>query len=218
MDEYPVSGQVVEELAPLLRLVETLMPDLARERVWPYFDAGGRMVDVSLFAHMVRFELGNELRIHGVATSEYADDQSFGIDSLPLSGLQLSFQGYCIKILKSSDGRCPPAGTSQRREAFYNQQIPLHGTRPNIVFLWDFTPNFTLRVAMPVGYSASSGEVNEHFNVLVSGLGDHDSTMPADDYLSDTPRDLDISANDLDVDLPEHTTRPEEGPVDGEQV
>lgn len=219
MDKYPESAQVVEELASLLQVLEHQIPTLACERVWPYFDAGGWMVDTYLFAHMIRFELGNQLRMNGIATSPDTDEQLLGIDSLPLSGLQLSYQGYCIKILKGRDGRTPPPGHSLRREAFYNQQIPLHGTRPNIVLLWDFSPNFTLRVVLPMGVSGVSGEVKEQFNVLVSGFGDYDTTTPSDDYLADTPEDLDIPPSEIDFELPEHTAPPEESSEDsGEQV
>lgn len=115
--------------------------------------------DPYLFAHLVRFHVGQHLDEHGQATE---------IDKhwLANSGVAFRYGWTDVRFLKSAAGRLPAPGRSLTKRRFYNQYIstPIWDLDPdadrsialvNIVITWDV--DYRGNLSQLVAYSPSEG-------------------------------------------------------------
>ena len=146
--------QALAELQPLSTMLYDAFPEV-REVIIPYFRKREHPVDIDrvLFPHMVRSELKKILTARGIEVEEDGPEvqgQAVEVEmtSVPQNGLFGSYANYRFRILKADNGQLPVAGSSKPRQEFYAQQGYLldfkseSDLRPNVVFLWDFDPNY----------------------------------------------------------------------------
>ena len=183
LPNIPSAEQTLKELSPLTEALYEIFPDIAANRIVPYFR--GRSLDVNrtLFACMIRYEVGLALQaklgIDIENDDEALDNGEVSIEQLANNGIAGVFAGYHFKILKSSseDGQLPVAGSSIRRKSFYGQQMlliaidqPLEELRPNAVILWNFESNYTrlrLWLSVPREGGESRKSTKAHYTEAV---------------------------------------------------
>lgn len=179
LSDDALQKQLLQDLHLLNEAIYSLLPDAAQDSL-PHFRDRARPIDRALLSHMIRNEMKYGLRNYGFDVDDDSEDVDFDLHSLSLSGLEGSFNGYSFKIRKAAweDGqvRLPAAGTSDRAQRFYGQQLsfdvvddrfipqpPRNKTqseRPNIVYLWDLGPNFS-KPSLWCAVPSQGGETRE---------------------------------------------------------
>lgn len=90
--------------------------------------------DPWLHAHLVRHWVKCFLLQRGMDTEEYMPE------NLANSGLQLSLEGWFIRVRKSAHGEIPPPGRSRVQYCYYQQILPKEfGDMHNLLLLWNAT-------------------------------------------------------------------------------
>ena len=184
----PPTKQVLCELFPLTTALYETLPDIAADRVVPYFSERLRAVDRGLATYMLRYEIKYKLNSNGIEAEFDSDFESEEVQCgvelgrLSNSGIEGVFESWRFKLLRSRKGAVPPPGRSGRRKQYYSQpfvrQLPLSGfgsrinsrLRPKIVILWDFDKSYKkveIRIAVPREPQGEFGTVRCHLNVLV---------------------------------------------------
>lgn len=162
---------ILTRLEPLTRLVGRALIKATRSS--KDFFRPGRPFDPVLFATLVRYFVRQDLasqRIHVVDE----DVPTFNAQSLPNIGLQITYDGFVIKILKSVD-HLLPVPSSRPKSEFYHQQMTFivdeksgdtRTSELNLVYLWDCDADHALvefQVACPKSGSETRASVTAHW-------------------------------------------------------
>jgi hypothetical protein len=154
----------------------------------------GKPHDVYLFSHIVRYE---------ICQSIDALSDNFGIHRtpLPLSGIELFYEGFKIKVWKADGGEMPLAGASPHRQDFLSQkQVEMFEESDvpvRLAILWGCENGLTqLYLACPKKFDSPWENGACHFNVLIPHPATQVSVEPQiveepsglDDILQQKPR------------------------------
>lgn len=131
---HPTPDEVANDLAGLWPTLWWAF-EVATDSAQQYFDVQGEDVEPCLFASLARYGMRMSLAAEG-----------FNLLDLGNNGIQIEYQGYSIKVLKSDDGGLPAPGPSQAKQDFYQQMfkfneevdviLPPEHYR-NLVICWD---------------------------------------------------------------------------------
>ncbi len=174
----PLSHQALQELYPLTTPLREYLSE-AKAIGLPYFRKRDLAVNETLMSCMIRFEVGRLFRESGLQVEDESEEAAsdFSLAQAALLGLAGTYRGYHFRILKSPDGTLPPPGPSERRQAFYAQQLQLfdfngdpRNLRPNVVLLWRFPRNGSvpeLFLAVPRSGNVTRASVQDHYIVTI---------------------------------------------------
>ena len=169
----PSKEQAFQELADLIAMLYVAFPEVARERVIPYFSTRERVPNPRLFTDMCRYEVRELLLNWGIEVCDDNDADEIDLRKIANNGIEILYRKHVerwgLKLLRSRNGEVPGPGDSKRRRAYYAQQMRLSQSRPNAVILWDFDPDYTevsLRLALPREVDRN-GDVSCYYNVPI---------------------------------------------------
>ena len=187
----PEAHQLLDDLRHLTNAVQEYLPQAA-EIVLPYFKNRKREVSRPLVSNMIRYELKALLLEAGIPVTDEEDaegltylseNEKVPMEPIANDGLEGTFKGYRFKILRSDDGQLPTPGYSERKQAFYGQQLALFAVAPgdppvhlNVVLLWSFDPNYRiprLYLSVPRQGGKTRRSVKAYYTVPVPNPIDH---------------------------------------------
>lgn len=169
----PMLGQdgVLRRLAPLTNLVGVAL--LKGTRAALSFFGEGKPFDPVLFATLVRYHTRLHLQAQRIHVAD-EDVPAFNSQSLPNIGLQITYDGYVVKILKSVEHMLPVAASAPK-SAFYHQQMTFvvdeqtgdaRLSELNLVYLWDCDDKHVLtelQLACPSAGSETRASIKAHW-------------------------------------------------------
>jgi hypothetical protein len=133
----------LQELRPLLDELHFAF-QTALPKAVEYFEQRNRPINGPLLSNLIRYEVLEYLRSHGI--SAYEDDSEVlgpldgcGMNALPNNGIELVYKGSCLRLRKGVE---PPRPTTEAQRGWYQQELGLRyeDDRPvaltNLLLLW----------------------------------------------------------------------------------
>lgn len=167
----PARETILGRLEPLTALVVRALVKATRSSR-EFFHAG-RPFDPVLFATLVRYFTRLDLEAQRIHVSD-DETPAFNAQSLPNIGLQITYDGFVLKILKSVDHLLPVPASGPKSE-FYHQQTMFvidektgdaRCSELNLIYLWDCDKDHTLvefQLACPKTGSDTRASVSAHW-------------------------------------------------------
>lgn len=109
---------VLNKVLPLLNHVYPIFEDAIASATYDEFTAKGEdVIEGCHHSSAVR------IRVRRALALPPPDGLSYEVEPLNFSGLEVLYEGYDIKFLKSDNGNPPACGASGARKAFYQQSL-----------------------------------------------------------------------------------------------
>ena len=146
-----------------------------------YFSDRGEEVDNYFFSPMVRYLTKRSLALLGF-TARYDvldfNEATPHLEVLANNGLEIKFEGYCFRLLKTGGGELPVPGPSQKKQEFYRQlPLPLgwpttesEEAYPNRIIMWQVDGEHKLvqlYLAAPKAGQTSKESVDAYYLVPI---------------------------------------------------
>lgn len=163
----PGSGETINSLKPILPVIYAALKT-GIEKAQEFFVQEGTTIDRVLAPNIVRWGAKRYLDFAG---HNVEADEDYQREDLRNNGLLLQWQNSRIWILKSDAGALPPAGSSERKQDFYQanqfcfeflQEDGQQSSQPtHLVLLWDVAPTTYALIGLRLSLPRSGGPTRD---------------------------------------------------------